>query len=142
MPKISVSASVPAPADKVWTIITDFDRFGEWNTIHTAFPDGGPADLAVGVEFTEKMTLMGIPADVAWTVTEVEAGRSFKLEGKGPMGVSLGQRYALVGGGEGTMVTLENEFKGTAVTMMAARVKDATTTALTDSLRRLATLAA
>jgi carbon monoxide dehydrogenase subunit G len=142
MPEVSVSASVAAPADKVWAIITDFDRFSEWNVIHTEFPNGGPAELAVGAKYSEKMTLMGMPAEAAWTVTEVEAGRSYRLQGKGPMGVSLGQRYVLADEGEATLVTVENEFKGAAVNMMAARVKEATTTALTESLRKLAALVA
>ena len=142
MPEISVSASVPAPADKVWAIITDFDRFGEWNVIHTEFPNGGPDELAVGAKYSEKMTLMGMPAETAWTVAEVEAGRSYRLEGRGPMGISVGQHYVLADEGEGTLVTVENEFKGAAVNMMAARVKDATTTALTESLGKLAALVA
>ena len=140
MPEVSVSASVPAPADKVWAVITDFDRFREWNTIHTAFPSGGPAELVVGAVYSEKMTLMGMPSEAAWTVTEVEPGRSWRLEGKGPMGITLRQHYALADDGEGTLVTVESEFKGAAVNMMAARVKDATTTALTESLRKLAAL--
>ncbi|MEY9963914.1 carbon monoxide dehydrogenase subunit G [Streptacidiphilus sp. MAP12-16] len=142
MPEVSVSASVPAPADKVWAVITDFDRFREWNTIHTAFPNGGPAELVVGAVYSEKMTLMGMPSEAAWTVTEVEPGRSWRLEGKGPMGIALRQHYALADEGEGTLVTVESEFKGAAVNMMAARVKDATTTALTESLRKLAALVA
>jgi hypothetical protein len=28
-------------------VITDFDCVSEWNVIHTAFPSGGPAELAV-----------------------------------------------------------------------------------------------
>lgn len=142
MPEVSVSASIAAPADKVWAIITDFDRFGEWNVIHTAFPDGGPAELVVGAEYKEKMTLMGMPSEAAWTVTEVEPGRSYALQGKGQMGISLSQRYVLTDEGEGTLVTVQSEFKGAAVNMMAARVKDATTTALTESLRKLAALVA
>jgi hypothetical protein len=140
MPEVSVSATVPAPADKVWAVITDFGRFGEWNTIHTSFPGGGPAELAVGAEYSEKMTLMGMPSEAAWTVTEVEPARSWRLEGKGPMGITLRQHYLLAAEGDGTLVTVESEFKGAAVTMLAARVKEATTTALNESLRRLAVL--
>ena len=142
MAEVSVSASVAAPVEAVWAIITDFDRFSEWNVIHTGFPGGAPAELAVGAKYSEKMALMGMPADVSWTVTEVEAGRSFRVQGTGPMGISCGQRYVLAEEGEGTLVTVENEFKGTAVKMMAARVKEATTTALTESLRKLAALVA
>ncbi|MFC1407707.1 SRPBCC family protein [Streptacidiphilus sp. N1-12] len=140
MPEVSVSASVPAPVDKVWAVISDFDRFGEWNTIHTAFPGGAPKALAVGDVFSEKMTLMGMPSEAAWTVTELEPGRSWKLSGKGPMGITLMQHYILAEDGGGTLVTVESEFKGAAVNMMAARVKDATTTALNESLRKLTAL--
>src|ERR1700737_2662019 len=114
MPEVSVSASIAAPADKVWAIITDFDRISQWNVMHTAFPGGGPAELAVGAKYSEKMALMGMPADVAWTVTEVEAGRSYRLEGYGPMGITVGQHYVLADEGEGTLVTGEREFKGRA----------------------------
>jgi carbon monoxide dehydrogenase subunit G len=141
MPEVSVSAPVAAPADKVWALITDFGRFGEWNDIHTSFPHGVPADLAVGTKYSEKMALMGMPAEVSWTVTEVEAGRSYRLQGNGPMGIAVRELYSVAETGDGSQVTVEIEFKGTAVTMMAGKIKEATTTALTESLRKLATLA-
>ncbi len=140
MAEVSVSAILPAPTDKVWAVLTDFDRFGEWNTIHTAFPGGGPAELVVGAVYSEKMTLMGMPSEAAWTVTELEQGRSWKLAGKGPMGIELHQHYRLEPAGESTSLTVASEFKGAAVSVMAARIKDATTLALTDSLQRLAVL--
>jgi len=49
--------------------------------------------------------------------------------------------YSVAETGDGSQVTVEIEFKGTAVTMMAGKIKEATTTALTESLRKLATLA-
>lgn len=140
MPEVSVSATLPAPADKVWAVLTDFDRFGEWNTIHTAFPNGGPAELAVGTVYGERMTLMGMPTEVSWTVTGVEPARDWALEGKAPMGITLRQHYILAAEGEGTRVTVESEFKGAAVNIMAARIKDATTIALNDSLQKLSAL--
>jgi carbon monoxide dehydrogenase subunit G len=142
MPEVSVSAVLPAPADKVWAVLTDLDRFGEWNTIHTAFPGGVPSGLAVGTVYAERMTLMGMPTEVSWTVAALEPGRDWALAGKGPMGIALGQRYLLAAEGEGTRLTVESEFTGAAVNLMAARVKDATTVALNDSLRRLAALVA
>ncbi|MEY9846884.1 SRPBCC family protein [Streptacidiphilus sp. MAP5-3] len=139
MPEVSVSATIPAPADKVWAVLTDFERFGEWNTIHVAFPNGGPTELVVGAVYGEKMTLMGMPAEVSWTITELAAGSSLTMDGKGPMGISLHQHYALgaAADGNGTSVTVDSEFKGAAVNMMAARIKDATTKALNESLEKL-----
>src|ERR1700720_2507994 len=123
MPEVSVSGSVAAPADAVWALITDFDRFDEWNVIHTGFPGGGPAELVVGAKYSEKMAMLGMPADVNWTVTELEAGRSYRLKGKGPMGISVTHGYVLTDGSDGTLVTVEYEFKGAAVNVMAARIK-------------------
>ena len=142
MPEVSVSAVLPAPADKVWAVLTDLDRLGEWNTIHSGFPNGAPVDPAVGTVYAEKMTLMGMPTEVSWTVSAMEPAADWALEGKGPMGISLRQHYVLTAEGEGTRITVESEFKGAAVNMMAARVKDATTVALNDSLRRLSALVA
>jgi hypothetical protein len=140
MPEVSVTGSVAASADTVWAIITDFGRLGEWNVIHTAFPGGGPAELAVGAKYSEKMAMLGMPADVNWTVTELEAGRSYRLKGKGPMGISVSNSYVLTDESDGTLVTVEYEFKGAAVNVMAARIKEATATALDESLRKLAAL--
>jgi carbon monoxide dehydrogenase subunit G len=140
MPEVSVSATISAPADKIWAVITDFARFAEWNTIHTAFPNGGPAELAVGAVYGEKMTLMGMPAEVSWTVSEVTAPGTLAMDGKGPMGITLRQQYTLTGDGDGTKVTVDSEFKGAAVNMLAARVKEATTKALSESLEKLAGL--
>ncbi|QMU76430.1 SRPBCC family protein [Streptacidiphilus sp. PB12-B1b] len=142
MPEVSVHAVLPAPADKVWAVLGDLARFGEWNAVHAAFPGGAPAAPAVGTVYAERMTLMGMPAEVSWTVAALEPGRELALAGKGPMGIALGQRYLLEPEGEGTRVTVQSTFTGAAVNLMAARIKDATTVALDDSLRRLSALVA
>ncbi|WP_037570784.1 type II toxin-antitoxin system Rv0910 family toxin [Phaeacidiphilus oryzae] len=140
MPEVSVNALIPAPVDKVWSTVTDFGRYEEWNTIHTAFPQGAPASLDVGSGFAEKLTMMGMPADVSWTVKENQPGSSLLLAGKGPMGVSLTQHYRFAAEDGGTRVTVDSEFKGAAVNMMAARIKEATGKALEESLGKLAKL--
>jgi carbon monoxide dehydrogenase subunit G len=137
MPEVSVSATISAPADKIWAVITDFERFGEWNTIHTAFPNGGPNELAAGAVYGEKMTLMGMPAEVSWTISEVAPASTLAMDGKGPMGIILRQQYTLTADGDDTTVTVDSQFKGAAVNMLAARVKEATTKALNESLEKL-----
>lgn len=66
------------------------------------------------------MKLMGFPAEVAWTVRELEPGRLLDIEGKGPMGVSLGMRYELTPDGGATAVRIDGAFTGAAVSLMAA----------------------
>ncbi|WP_240136372.1 type II toxin-antitoxin system Rv0910 family toxin [Streptomyces sp. MUM 178J] len=140
MAEVSAEARIAAPAEKVWAQLTDFPSYGQWNSTHTGFPGGGPAALEIGADFTENMRLMGFPAEVAWTVCELEPARVFATRGKGPMGVSLGMRYALTPDGEATRVRVEGEFTGAAVSLMAGKLKDSATAALNESLRNLAAL--
>ncbi|MBD0707516.1 MULTISPECIES: SRPBCC family protein [unclassified Streptomyces] len=138
MAEVSAEARIEAPAGKVWARLLDFPSYGEWNATHTGFPDGGPATLETGATFTENMKLMGFPAEVLWTVEELEPERAFAIKGKGPMGVIITTRYALTADGAATVLRIDGAFTGAAVSLMAAKLKDSATTALTESLRRLA----
>ncbi|MEU3993294.1 SRPBCC family protein [Streptomyces platensis] len=140
MAEVTAQARIEAPAAKVWEQLTDFDSHGEWNATHTAFPKGGPESLEVGAGYEENMKLMGFPAEVAWTVRELEPGRLLDIEGKGPMGVTLGMRYALTPDGGATAVRIDGTFTGAAVSLMAGKLKDSASAALNESLRRLADL--
>ncbi|MFD5973269.1 type II toxin-antitoxin system Rv0910 family toxin [Streptomyces bacillaris] len=139
MAEVSAEARIEAPAGKVWAQLTDFSSYGEWNATHTGFPEGGPATLEKGAVYEENMKLMGFPAEVTWTVDELESGRLLTTLGKGPMGVALAMRYSLAPspGGEATTVRIEGEFTGAAVSMMGGKLKDSATAALQESLRKL-----
>ncbi|ROQ27332.1 polyketide cyclase/dehydrase/lipid transport protein [Streptomyces sp. PanSC19] len=142
MAEVSAEARIEAPAGKVWARLTDFSSYGEWNATHTSFPNGGPAALEAGATFTENMKLMGFPAEVLWTVEELESERAFTIRGKGPMGVVVATRYSLAAEGDATTVRIDGEFTGAAVSLMAGKLKDSATAALTESLRKLSGLVA
>ncbi|MFB7369863.1 SRPBCC family protein [Streptomyces sp. NPDC056222] len=140
MAEVSAEARIDAPAEKVWAQLTDFTSYGEWNATHTNFPNGGPATLEQGATFAENMKLMGFPAEVTWTVEELETTRVLAIRGKGPMGVDVGTRYSLAADGDATTVRIDGEFTGAAVSLMAGKLKDSATAALNESLRKLAGL--
>ena len=140
MAEVSAEARIEAPAEKVWAQLTDFSSYGEWNATHTSFPKGGPAALEVGGKFEENMKLMGFPAEVEWTIEEVEPARVFAIRGKGPMAVNVATRYTLTPDGDATTVRIDGEFTGAAVSLMAGKLKDSGTAALNESLRKLAGL--
>ncbi|MFE7547594.1 type II toxin-antitoxin system Rv0910 family toxin [Streptomyces gardneri] len=142
MAEVSAEARIEAPAGKVWARLTDFPSYGEWNATHTSFPGGGPETLEAGATFTENMKLMGFPAEVLWTVEELETDRALAIRGKGPMGVTVATRYSLAADGDATTVRIDGEFTGAAVSLMAGKLKDSATAALTESLRKLAGLVA
>ncbi|GGT02275.1 type II toxin-antitoxin system Rv0910 family toxin [Streptomyces cinerochromogenes] len=137
MAEVSAEARIQAPAEKVWARLTDWPSYGAWNATHTSFPGGGPQTLAVGGTFQENMKLMGFPAEVDWTIEELEPARVFAIRGKGPMAVTVATRYTLTPDGDATRVRIDGEFTGAAVSLMAGRLKDSATAALHESLRKL-----
>lgn len=137
MAEVSAEARIDAPADKVWARLTDWPAYGEWNATHTSFPKGGPEVLEVGGTFEENMRLMGFPAEVTWTIDELQPGRVLAIRGKGPMAVNVATRYTLTPDGATTSLRIDGEFTGAAVSLMAGKLKDSATAALDESLRRL-----
>ena len=140
MAEISAEARIQAPAEKIWAQLTDWPAYGTWNATHTSFPKGGPSALAVGGTFEENMKLMGFPAEVEWTIEELETARTLAIRGKGPMAVTVATRYTLTPDGDATTVRIDGEFTGAAVSLMAGKLKDSGTAALNESLRKLAGL--
>ncbi|NUP20506.1 MAG: SRPBCC family protein [Streptomyces sp.] len=141
MAEVSAESRIEAPAEKVWSQLTDWSAYGQWNATHTSFPGGGPAALEVGGTFQENMKLMGFPAEVEWTIEELEPARVLAIRGKGPMAVTVATRYTLTPDGDGaTGVRIDGEFTGAAVSLMAGKLKDSATAALNESLRKLAGL--
>lgn len=140
MAEISAEAHIQAPAEKIWAQLTDWSAYGAWNATHTSFPKGGPSALAVGGTFEENMKLMGFPAEVEWTIEELETARTLAIRGKGPMAVTVATRYTLAPDGDATTVRIDGEFTGAAVSLMAGKLKDSGTAALNESLRKLAGL--
>ncbi|MCY0947046.1 type II toxin-antitoxin system Rv0910 family toxin [Streptomyces antarcticus] len=142
MAEVTAESRIEAPAAKLWSQLTDWDAYGQWSMTHTNFPKGGPETLALGSTFAENMKMMGFPAEVVWTVSELEDERLFAITGKGPMGVAVLTRYTLIPDGGATTVRIDGEFTGAAVSLMAGKLKDSATAALKESLRKLAGLVA
>ncbi|MFF4322779.1 SRPBCC family protein [Streptomyces sp. NPDC001568] len=140
MAEVTAESRIEAPAAQLWAQLTDWDAYGQWSMTHTNFPKGGPETLALGATFAENMKMMGFPAEVLWTVSELEDERLFAITGKGPMGVAVLTRYTLTPNGDATTVRIDGEFTGAAVSLMAGKLKDSATAALNESLRKLAGL--
>jgi hypothetical protein len=142
MPTVTQSLDIPAPAEQVWAVATDLSRYGEWNVTHTGFPDGAPTPEA-GTTFKEQITIMGMPGEASWTVTESTAPTRSVWDGEGPMGIKLGTKLELARNGESTTATIEVSFDGgpLAGPMGAAVAKSAEKGAL-ESLEKLKGLVA
>ncbi len=125
-------------------VLEDLSRLPEWLTMHAGWRGTPPTGAAVGVAFTETVSLMGIPADLAWTVDEVDATR-VAMSGRGPMGLTLGLWLtvlpATLDGVAGSRVRVDAGVGGDPVQgPMGATILRSVADALEESLARLGTL--
>jgi Polyketide cyclase / dehydrase and lipid transport len=111
MPSVSKSIDLPAAPDAAFALATDPSRFGEWLTIHDGWPQGEPGAPQQGASFVQKVKLVGMPADVSWTVEELD-GTRLVMKGSGPMGATLSSTITVTAAGEGSTVSYESGFDG------------------------------
>ncbi len=99
MAPISESVEVSAGQEQAWAKIADLDNAGEWMTVHVDYPNGGPGPAEQGKTFKQKVTIMGMPGEVDWTIELVEAPSVLAMKGAGPMGTTLAARFTVIGNG-------------------------------------------
>jgi uncharacterized membrane protein len=89
---------IAAPADVVWSVIADVERWPSWTDSidEVRITSAGP--LAVGSAASIKQP--GMPR-ATWTVTEWDAGRSFTWEATGP-GIRTSGVHTVEPTGDGT----------------------------------------
>ncbi|MGL4304947.1 MAG: type II toxin-antitoxin system Rv0910 family toxin [Mycobacteriaceae bacterium] len=85
----SASAVLEFPPEQILTFLTDFSQFPQWLVMHSRWRGEAPAEAYVGQQFTQQVMLIGIPADVQWTVAQAKFP-IVELQGRGPMGLTLG----------------------------------------------------
>jgi acetyl-CoA C-acetyltransferase len=108
MPSVSKSVELTGSQEDAFALATDPARFEEWLTIHDRWPDGVPGAPEQGASFRQGIKIMGMPADVAWTIETLEPGAKMVLKGAGPMGAQL----ATIISADGPTVSYEAEFSG------------------------------
>lgn len=137
MPSVNKSADLPASPEAVWEKLTDFSSYGEWMSVHVAFPDGPPAAVAPDTSFKEKVKIMGMPGEVNWTIKQVDAPNTLVMEGKGPMGTFMKSSYNVSAVDGGARLDIENEFGGAALGPMSGALTKESDKALDESLAKL-----
>lgn len=103
-----VSVAIAAPAERVWQVISDIDRWAEWTPSIRSVKRLQDAPFAVGSRALVRQPKLP-PA--VWTITAIEPGRSFSWTSAGPgFRVLAHHRVApLDGGGSRARLTIEHE---------------------------------
>ena len=141
MPTFTDTAEIAAPPEDVFAVLTNPSRSPEWQATHSGWPDGEPGEMDAGESFKQQVTMMGMPAEVSWTVKRVEAPAVLELQGEGPMATTLRTVFEVAEEDGGSKLTVENELSGGALDgPMGATVAQASQTAQQQSLEKLKNL--
>ncbi|MBV9060931.1 MAG: SRPBCC family protein [Pseudonocardiales bacterium] len=102
LPALEVCRSVSAPPEKVWTLVSDITRVGDWGgeCVHAEWIDGadGPA---VGARFRGHQVRQGREWTSVSVVIEAQPGVSFAWAVGDPQYASATWRYQLAADGSG-----------------------------------------
>jgi carbon monoxide dehydrogenase subunit G len=109
---VHASIDIAAPPEKVWEIVMNPQRLGDWVSIHRGLGKVSDSPLECGSELEQKLCLRGVTFKVKWKVAQLTSGTCTEWEGKGPARSTARTKYVLSADGNGgTRFDYENEFK-------------------------------
>ncbi|HEX8101780.1 MAG TPA: SRPBCC family protein [Solirubrobacteraceae bacterium] len=112
MSKVTVDIDIDAPPEKVFDLMLDPARLGDWVTIHRKVNSSDGGELKEGFCMEQTLVLRGAPFKVKWTLTEYDRPRTATWEGRGPAHSYARTTYRLApDGASGTRFEYENEYK-------------------------------
>jgi len=139
MADVTVTTDIKAGAEQVWAVLANPSTWGDWVEIHQGFAGEAPAQFFPGGAFVQRVRVLGMPADVRWTIVGLQEPVRLELEGAGPMGINLRAEYGVEEHTGASTVTAHMEFKGAAVMMVGSQLESEVGGALRNSLAKLKT---
>lgn len=119
MASVSVSVSLPTAPEKTWEGLSDLARWEDWLTIHQSWKSELPTEVAVGAQFTEVVSVMGMANKIEWTVTAVDVPNMVTIAGTGMAGVTVEFTLKVESvedaGVVSSLATIDASFKGTMI---------------------------
>jgi len=108
---VAQTTKIDAPIERVWDLVMDPARLGDWVTIHESVSDLPPGDLGEGSEFRQEMKLKGVPLEVRWRIAEWNPTCHALWLGEAAAGAKARILYDLREEDGVTVFDYENEFE-------------------------------
>jgi carbon monoxide dehydrogenase subunit G len=141
--KIEKTVEFPAAPEKVWGVVSDPARFGEWLGMHKAWKGDVPAEFTQGSQVTAIVSLLNMPNTITWLVEEYDPPKSVKLSGTGMAGVKVAITLEVEPAGAGTAMSIIADFEGQMIVgAIGQAVEKAGHQELAESTAKLAELVA
>jgi uncharacterized protein YndB with AHSA1/START domain len=141
--KVERTVEIAAPPERVYEVVMDPSRLGEWVTIHHRLEGSPPDRLERGSKLTQFLKLAGRRFKVRWTVVENDPCKHVIWEGRGPVASHARVEYGFTPNRDGTSFRYTNEYDlpGRALGRLAGRtVSRIAARELNGSLQRLKSL--
>ncbi len=122
MASVSEEVEIAAPPERVWAVLADPSQFSSWMDNHQGFVGDPPSAFGPGTSFAQRLKVMGMPAEVRWTVDGFEEPRRIVYRGVGPMGIGLTASYQVAAVDAGSTVAASYDFSGAAVFAVAGQL--------------------
>ncbi|MFL6156324.1 MAG: SRPBCC family protein, partial [Marmoricola sp.] len=139
-----VSGAVHADAEpaRVRRVVDDLSLLPQWLTLHAGWRGDPPSSAYVGAQFDQQIKIMGIPAQVSWTVAQADDD-AVLIDGVGPMGLTLGLAFTVRPTGSGSTIRVDagmsgDPIKGPLGTSVARSVGEAMDASLANLVTSLA----
>ena len=105
------SVMIAATPERVWEVVMDPMRLGEWVTIHRALRHLSPGPPHEGSSMEQILHLRGADIRVRWLLVECVPPTLARWEGHGPARSKALIEYHLVAVDGGTRFDYQNEFQ-------------------------------
>jgi carbon monoxide dehydrogenase subunit G len=138
--KVERSIEIAARPERIYELVMDPDRLGDWVTIHAGLRDAPHGELEKGSELTQCLKLAGQRINVHWKVVRADKPKKVEWDGRGPVSSKARVTYGFEPSGDGTCFTYTNEYNspGGPLGRIADRVLAGTSARETDrTLERL-----
>jgi carbon monoxide dehydrogenase subunit G len=111
MSTVTSSITIAAPPEKVWEVVMDPERLGEWVTIHRGLREVSEGPPAEGSTMEQTLHLRGADIRVHWLLVECRAPFYARWQGRGPARTRARIEYLLSASDGGTRFDYHNEFE-------------------------------
>lgn len=109
--RVQRDIEIAAPPERVYEVVMDPHRLGDWVTIHAGLREAPSDGLSRGSTLSQSLKLAGQRFTVRWRVVEDDRPSRVVWEGSGPVGSTARVVYELApNGAGGTRFTYVNEY--------------------------------
>ena len=106
MSEVITSIKIDAPPEKIWAVVMDPHRLGEWVTIHRKLNDASDGEM------DQTLCLRGVNFKVHWELADCEKPTHAVWKGRGPARSHAETEYRLTANDRGgTHFGYRNEFR-------------------------------